>query len=98
MAVGPVAVSLMVSFMSAVTLLGVSSENYTYGVQFVVINVSYILGTAIAAHLYLPVFFRLQATSAYEVLSGNFYLSNRNPQNINASQQNVNEGNFNLIM
>ena len=29
----PVAFSLMASFMSAITLLGVSQENYTYGTQ-----------------------------------------------------------------
>lgn len=63
----PVSFSLMASFMSAVTLLGVSMENYQYGTLFVVINISYGLATPIAAYLYLPVFFKLQATSAYEV-------------------------------
>lgn len=53
--------------MSAITLLGVSMENYQYGTLFVVINLSYGLATPIAAYLYLPVFFKLQATSAYEV-------------------------------
>lgn len=57
----------MASFMSAITLLGVSSENYLYGTQFVVINISYGLSTPIAAYLYLPVFFKLQKISAYEV-------------------------------
>lgn len=63
----PVAFSLMASFMSAITLLGVSNENYSYGVQFVIINFSYGIATPIAAYLYIPVFFKLQATSAYEV-------------------------------
>ena len=31
----PVAFSLMASFMSAITLLGVTFENYTFGTQFV---------------------------------------------------------------
>lgn len=68
MSITPVAFSLMASFMSAITLLGVSSENYTYGAQFIVINISYGIFTPVAAYLYLPVFFKLQATSAYEVL------------------------------
>nr|XP_022913671.1 putative sodium-dependent multivitamin transporter isoform X1 [Onthophagus taurus]XP_022913672.1 putative sodium-dependent multivitamin transporter isoform X1 [Onthophagus taurus]XP_022913673.1 putative sodium-dependent multivitamin transporter isoform X1 [Onthophagus taurus] len=68
MSITPVAFSLMASFMSAITLLGVSSENYHFGIQFVIINLSYIMFTAIAAYLYLPVFFKLQATSAYEYL------------------------------
>uniref|UniRef100_A0A6M2DZL7 Putative sodium-dependent multivitamin transporter n=1 Tax=Xenopsylla cheopis TaxID=163159 RepID=A0A6M2DZL7_XENCH len=68
MGIWPVACSLMASFMSAITLLGVSTENYTFGTLFVIINISYGLATPIAAYLYLPVFFRLQATSAYEYL------------------------------
>ncbi|RZC38848.1 uncharacterized protein BDFB_000721 [Asbolus verrucosus] len=68
----PVAFSLMASFMSAITLLGVSSENYTFGIQFIVINISYGIFTPVAAYLYLPVFFRLQATSAYEYLEKRF--------------------------
>lgn len=79
MSIAPVAFSLMASFMSAITLLGVSSENYTYGFQFIVINISYGLFTPVAAYLYLPVFFRLQATSAYEVFNltkqGDFYVN-----------------------
>ena len=64
----PVAFSLMASFMSAITLLGVASENYMYGTQFVVINISYIIGTPIAAFIFLPVFFQMQATSSFEVI------------------------------
>lgn len=72
MPIMPVAFSLMASFMSAITLLGVSSENYTFGFQFIVINISYGIFTPVAAYLYLPVFFRLQATSAYEYLEKRF--------------------------
>ncbi|XP_057657298.1 putative sodium-dependent multivitamin transporter isoform X2 [Diorhabda carinulata] len=72
MSITPVAFSLMASFMSAITLLGVSSENYSFGVQFIVINISYGIFTFIAAYLYLPVFFKLQATSAYEYLEKRF--------------------------
>lgn len=37
----PVAFSLMASFISSITLLGVSNEIYTYGTQFIIINLSY---------------------------------------------------------
>lgn len=63
----PVAFSLMASFMSAVTLIGVSNENYQYGTQFIVINISYGLATPIVAYLFLPVFYNMRVTSAYEV-------------------------------
>ena len=64
----PVAFSLMASFMSSITLLGVSSENYLYGTQFVIINLSYMIGTPIAAYFYLPVFYQLQNASVYQVV------------------------------
>ncbi|CAH2071410.1 unnamed protein product, partial [Iphiclides podalirius] len=72
MSILPVAVSLMASFMSAITLLGVSAENYYYGMQFVVINISYGIATPFASRLYLPVFFGLQKTSTYEYLELRF--------------------------
>lgn len=72
MSITPVAISLMASFMSAITLLGLSSENYNFGLQFIVINISYGIFTPVAAYLYLPVFFKLQATSAYEYLERRF--------------------------
>ena len=62
----PVAFSLMASFMSAITLLGVTMENYTFGTQFVMINISYIISTPIAAYVFLPVFHRLQSASVYK--------------------------------
>ncbi|XP_069944325.1 putative sodium-dependent multivitamin transporter [Cherax quadricarinatus] len=68
----PVAFSLMASFMSAITILGVSKENYMFGTQFIVINISYIISTPIVCYLYLPVFFRLQNTSVYEYLERRF--------------------------
>ncbi|KAJ8687394.1 hypothetical protein QAD02_023188 [Eretmocerus hayati] len=72
MSIIPVAIALMVSFMSAITLLGVSAENYTYGTQFVAINLSYLIGTPIICYFYLPVFYNLGAISAYEYLEKRF--------------------------
>lgn len=57
----------MASFMSAITLLGVSNENYQFGTQFVVINISYGIATPIAVYWFLPIFYNSRATSAYEV-------------------------------
>jgi Na+/pantothenate symporter len=68
MSVFPVSFSLMASFMSAITLLGVTAENYLFGTQFVAINLSYIIGTPIAAFIFLPVFYELKVTSVYQVL------------------------------
>ena len=67
LSIWPVSMSLMASFMSAITLLGVPAENYMFSTQFLAINISYIIGTPICAYVFLPVFFQLQNTSAYEV-------------------------------
>ncbi|XP_076036138.1 putative sodium-dependent multivitamin transporter isoform X2 [Oratosquilla oratoria] len=72
MSVLPVAFSLMASFMSAITLLGVSKENYMFGTQFITINLAYIISTPIVCYMYLPVFFRLQKSSVYEYLEERF--------------------------
>ncbi|XP_032594239.1 putative sodium-dependent multivitamin transporter [Drosophila grimshawi] len=77
MGVTPVAFSLMASFMSAVTILGVSMEIYQYGTMFVIINVSYVVSTPIAAYLILPVFFRLKTASVYEYLELRFGYATR---------------------
>ncbi|EDV98306.1 putative sodium-dependent multivitamin transporter [Drosophila grimshawi] len=68
----PVSFSLMASFMSAITLLGVSSESYQFGTLFGVINISYLLSTPIAAYIFLPVFYRMRTTSVYEYLERRF--------------------------
>ncbi|XP_047525471.1 putative sodium-dependent multivitamin transporter isoform X2 [Pieris napi] len=72
MSIFPVAVSLVASFMSAITLMGVSAENYYYGMIFFIVNIAYGIATPIAAYLYLPVFFGLQKTSTYEYLELRF--------------------------
>ncbi|XP_029048064.1 putative sodium-dependent multivitamin transporter [Osmia bicornis bicornis] len=72
MRVAPVAIALTVSYLSAVSLLGVSSENYLYGSQYAVINVGYGLATPIVAYFYMPVFFNLGSASAFEYLQQRF--------------------------
>lgn len=56
----------------SVTLLGNPVEVYFYGQQYTVIFISFIPMTAALAYLYVPVYFDLQLTSAYEVT--NIYL------------------------
>ncbi len=67
MGILPVALSLLASFMSAITLLGTPSEMYQYGTQYWLIGPSYIIVVFVAAHVMLPVFYRLELTSVYEV-------------------------------
>lgn len=55
------------SFMSAITLLGTPAEVYQFGTMYWLIGVSYFIVMPATNYLYLPIFYRLQVTSAYEV-------------------------------
>ena len=77
MGVIPVALSLLASFMSAITLLGTPSTMYLYGTQYWMIGPSYIFVCWAAAHVFLPVFYNLQITSIYEYLELRFNRSVR---------------------
>ena len=63
----PIAVSLLASYLSAITLLGVPSEIFTYGAQYTVLLLSYFPLTATAAIIFVPIFHGLHLTSAHEV-------------------------------
>lgn len=63
----PVSLSLLATFQSAVAILGAPSEIYTYGTQYWFLGCSYFLGLLIPAHVFIPVFYRLRLSSAYEV-------------------------------
>ncbi|XP_059152289.1 sodium-dependent multivitamin transporter-like [Physella acuta] len=68
----PVMFSLSVSFVSAVSILGVPSEIYTSGSDYWMVGFGYIWGLGLAGVLVLPVIYRLQLTSAYEYLELRF--------------------------
>lgn len=63
----PVAFSLMSSFMCASSMFGLAAENYLRGTHFMVINLSNIIGTPIVAYIFLPVFYKLEYLSVYQV-------------------------------
>ncbi|XP_071755325.2 solute carrier family 5 member 6a [Centroberyx gerrardi] len=68
----PVSLSLLATFQSAVAILGAPSEVYTYGTQYWFLGCSYFLGLLIPAHVFIPVFYRLRLSSAYEYLELRF--------------------------
>lgn len=63
----PVSLSLLATFQSAVAILGAPAEIYTYGTQYWFLGCSYFLGLLIPAHIFIPVFYRLQLSSTYQV-------------------------------
>ncbi|CAF3814058.1 unnamed protein product [Adineta steineri] len=72
MGVFPTAMSLLASFMSAITILGTPAEIYIYGTQYWIICISYIFTVYLTATLFMPMFVKLEVTSAYEYLEKRF--------------------------
>lgn len=70
----PVAMSLTASFMSAVTILGTPADVYRYGAMYSIFAISYGLVVLICAEVFLPVFYRLNLTSTYEVHLNEFII------------------------
>ena len=67
MAAFPVAASLLVSFLSAVSILGNPAETYANGIMYTFQAVSYFWVYPVLTFLYVPVFYELKLTSCYEV-------------------------------
>ncbi len=63
----PVAMSLTASFMSGITVIGTPAEAYMYGTAFWIFAISYAIMSLITAEIFVPLFYRLTITSAYEV-------------------------------
>lgn len=72
MPIFPVSMSLLASFMSAVSLLGVPTEIYNVNTTFLWMVISFFVAIFCAAHIYIPIFYRLRITSIYEYLELRF--------------------------
>ncbi|XP_046659526.1 sodium-coupled monocarboxylate transporter 1-like [Homalodisca vitripennis] len=72
MGVFPVSMSLVASFISGITLLGLPTEIYLYGTQYSVINFSVLGVLILCITFYLPVFYKLQLNSVFEYLELRF--------------------------
>uniref|UniRef100_A0A8C4I7F5 Solute carrier family 5 member 8, like n=1 Tax=Dicentrarchus labrax TaxID=13489 RepID=A0A8C4I7F5_DICLA len=68
----PVAMSLTASFMSGITVIGTPAEAYRFGAAFWTFGFAYAIMSAITAEIFVPLFYRLGITSAYEYLEMRF--------------------------
>ncbi|KAH3695821.1 hypothetical protein DPMN_083279 [Dreissena polymorpha] len=68
----PVSLSLAATFLSALTLLGTPSEIYTNGTMFYWTVVGMLIATAGAAHVFVPIFYRLNYTSCFQYFETRF--------------------------
>ncbi|XP_037712398.1 sodium-coupled monocarboxylate transporter 2 isoform X2 [Drosophila subpulchrella] len=69
----PVAMSLIASYISGVTILGTTSEIYNYGTQYWFIAIAIVLQGIAVSYVYIPVFSALQVGSSYEYLEMRFH-------------------------
>ena len=67
LALFPVAMSLLASFQSSVTILGYPAEMFLRGTQFWMVIFAGILAAVVAAEVFLPVYYHLSFTSINEV-------------------------------
>ncbi|XP_067675334.1 sodium/iodide cotransporter-like [Haliotis asinina] len=72
MGVLPVTLSLVVTFISALTLLGLPVETYTYSTMFWWLALGMLIAVAGSAHIFNPVLHNLGITSAYEYMELRF--------------------------
>ncbi|XP_072046249.1 sodium-coupled monocarboxylate transporter 1-like [Amphiura filiformis] len=68
----PVAMSLVASFLSAITVLGTPAEMYIYGTMYWWTTLAYVLAGVFVARFTMPLFFRFEMTSANEYLELRF--------------------------
>ncbi|KAK9869592.1 hypothetical protein WA026_003342 [Henosepilachna vigintioctopunctata] len=66
MNVFPVALSLLASYISGISLLGIPTEIYVYGIQYMYILIGVFIMAVIFQNIYLPVFHDLNLISTYQ--------------------------------
>lgn len=68
----PIAMSLIASHISGVSLLGIPAEVYQYGSQYAACIFTSFISCALISVIYMPVFYQLQLTSTFEYLELRF--------------------------
>ncbi|XP_034183348.2 sodium-coupled monocarboxylate transporter 1 [Osmia lignaria lignaria] len=68
----PVSLSLIASFISGISLLGIPTEVYVHGTSYLCIGFAAMIACFVMSGIYLPVFHDLKLTSTYEYLERRF--------------------------
>ncbi|XP_067662756.1 sodium-coupled monocarboxylate transporter 1-like [Haliotis asinina] len=72
MGIFPVAMSLIASYMSAITVLGIPTEIYLFGTGYWMVALAGILTYPVTCHIFLPFFHDMGLSSAYQYLELRF--------------------------
>ncbi|XP_060071549.1 sodium-coupled monocarboxylate transporter 1-like [Ylistrum balloti] len=73
----PVSLSLLSSFISAITLLGTPAEVYRYNTMYWWISVGFIIAALGSGYIFIPVFYNLKVTSIFKYVELRFGKVNR---------------------
>ncbi|VDO93462.1 unnamed protein product [Soboliphyme baturini] len=65
----PMALTLVATYLSTVSVLGYPAEIYVYGTMFLYYFITYVITYPLVAYVFLPTVYPLQLTSVYEVKS-----------------------------
>ncbi|XP_072761247.1 sodium-coupled monocarboxylate transporter 1-like [Anoplolepis gracilipes] len=68
----PVAMSIIASHISGISLLGIPAEVLHHGTQYAVCIITATITAIITSYIFLPVFYKLQLTSTFEYLEVRF--------------------------
>lgn len=68
----PVAMSIIASHISGISLLGIPTEVFHHGTQYAACVFTSIFTAVITSYIFLPVFYKLQLTSTFEYLEVRF--------------------------
>lgn len=63
----PVGVSILASVLNSAFFLGVPAEIYFNGTTYMFVVLGVVIATILAAHVFVPFYFKLKPTSIYEV-------------------------------
>lgn len=63
----PIALTILASFISPITLLGFAAETYYYGGHYLLLGFQTIPATLVMSEILIPVFYGLEITTAYQV-------------------------------
>ncbi|XP_025115732.1 sodium-dependent multivitamin transporter-like isoform X2 [Pomacea canaliculata] len=68
----PVSMSVLASFLSAVSVLGTPLEVYLNGASFALFTLSFFISVPLTAHVFIPFFYQLKVATVYEYLELRF--------------------------
>ncbi|GFY06229.1 sodium-coupled monocarboxylate transporter 1 [Trichonephila clavipes] len=66
MPIFPVIMSITVTMLSGITMLGQPAEIYKYGLQLLLLCVGFPIGTVLSSYIFLPVYFQCVVSTSYE--------------------------------